>query len=119
LSENPILSKPKKLIEEFFQLAEEDAERIVKSLEEDIRFFKSLQPSLLVALRPIRGRFDDFRVAAVDGSCTPAPAMKVGVGVSVITAGYMISDRSCIPSAPNGTTRCRRNPSGRSTRYTR
>ncbi|RLF11540.1 MAG: hypothetical protein DRJ62_03550 [Thermoprotei archaeon] len=89
--ENPILSKPKKLIEEFFQLAEEDAERIVKSLEDDIRFFKSLQPSLSIALRTVRGRFDDdFRVAAVDGSCTPAPAVKVGVGVSVITAGYMI-----------------------------
>jgi len=63
----------------------------VKSLEDDIRFFKSLQPSLSIALRTVRGRFDDdFRVAAVDGSCTPAPAVKVGVGVSVITAGYMI-----------------------------
>jgi len=93
MSENPILSKPKKLIEEFFQLAEEDAERIVKSLEEDMYFYKSLQSSLSIALRPVRGRFDDdFRVAAVDGSCTPAPAMKVGVGVSVITAGYMISE---------------------------
>ena len=34
MSENPILSKPKKLIEEFFHLAERDAERIVKSAEE-------------------------------------------------------------------------------------
>jgi len=93
MSENPILSKPKKLIEEFFQLAEEDAERIVKTLEGDMHLFKSLQPHLSAALKPVKERFDDdFRVAAVDGSCTPAPAMKVGVGVSVITAGYMISE---------------------------
>ena len=91
--ENPILSKPKRLIEEFFRLAETDAERIVRSLEEDAEFFERLRPSLSTALRELVGRFDDdLRVAAVDGSCTPAPAVKVGVGVSVITAGYMISE---------------------------
>jgi len=93
MSENPILSKPKKLIEEFFSLAEEDAEKIVSSLEEDVRFFKMLTPSLFPALKHVDEKIeDDFRVAAVDGSCTPAPAMKVGVGVSIITAGYMIAE---------------------------
>jgi len=89
-AENPLLTKPRRLIEEFFTLADEDSDRIVQELERDVEFFERIQS----LIKPVmfEGVKTDLKVAAVDGSCTPTPAMNVGLGMAIVTAGYMISE---------------------------
>jgi hypothetical protein len=92
--ENPILSKPKKLVEEFFSLAEEDSRRIVAELELDTQLINIAGE--VVKPRMVNGVKCNLRLAAVDGSRCPSPSMKVGVGAAVVTAGYMVADGGSI-----------------------
>jgi hypothetical protein len=88
---NPILSKPKKLIENFFSLAEEDAKKIVEIIKQDKVFIEQVAKHV----KPESFTPDDqpkIKVAVVDGSCAPIPSMKIGVGLAVISAGYLIAE---------------------------
>jgi len=90
MEENPILRKPKRLVEEFFSLAEEDSARVAAEVEGDLRFIQGV--SNLVKARKVKPAKRDIRLAAVDGSLAPSPSMRVGIGVSVVTAGFMVMD---------------------------
>jgi len=88
---NPLLAKPKKLIENFFNLAEEDAKKILEELEKDKVFIDKVSET--IRSEPIKPReHPSIKVAVIDGSCTPLPSMKIGVGLAVVSAGYLIAD---------------------------
>jgi len=90
MEENPILSKPKKLVEEFFALAEEDSGKVVTELEEDLRFLERFADMIKPLSINLEG--GKIRVAAVDGSRSPSPSIRIGVGASVATAGYIVAE---------------------------
>lgn len=81
---------PRALQYQFFERAEEEAQRCKRRLKERGKRIEELRK--LVETRPIR-RSDEWRrwrVAAVDGSNSPATSERVGSRYGVYCAGYMI-----------------------------
>jgi len=94
IEENPLLSKPRELVEAFFASAEGDAIKIVNLLEKDLEIIKLA--SKVISPISFESKKDNFRIAAVDGSSTPFPAQHIGVSLAVISAGYMVMENGKI-----------------------
>lgn len=84
---------PFDLQEQYYVKAEEEAKAIGERIAKNIEEIKKLAPIIKGYQRPFRpSKKLDYVVAAVDGSNTPIPISKLGIGAALYAAGFILFD---------------------------
>lgn len=87
---------PSQLQHQFFKDAEREAEKVKQSLAEKLARIETLKKSIRTEKMAKDEDWKRFRIAAVDGSNSPATSERLGVRYGAYSAGYMIFEGSKI-----------------------
>ncbi len=87
---------PSQLQHQFFKDAEREAEKVKQSLAEKLARIETLKKSIRTEKMAGNEDWKKLRIAAVDGSNSPATSERLGVRYGAYSAGYMIFEGSKI-----------------------
>src|SRR3990172_9420398 len=87
---------PSQLQHQFFKDAEREAEKVKQTLAEKLAKIEALKKSIRTEKMAKNEDWKKLRIAAVDGSNSPATSERLGVRYGAYSAGYMIFEGSKI-----------------------